>query len=179
MVLRFYPWYVIFRSCDFGNHHTIYIYIYFFNLYGRFCPYKTHHTSLGTAHSTLWPKMRVEITQKNSTYVDTKFSSSTMVLDLNFVVLEYILHDLQPGSIYCSPLSLYFYFKKKTLRPTYLIPLITFAIARYEKRAIWTFFLLYLTESPQNCWGAPIGPSTALGSLGMAHQIILHALLEL
>jgi hypothetical protein len=56
---------------------------------------------------------------------------------------------------------------------------IPFAVTRYEKRAIWTFLVLCLTESPKSWWGAPIGASTVLGSLGMAHRIILHASLEL
>jgi hypothetical protein len=56
---------------------------------------------------------------------------------------------------------------------------IPFAITRYEKRAIWTFFVVCLTESSKNWWGAPIGPATVLGSLGMGHRTIRQALLEL
>jgi hypothetical protein len=56
---------------------------------------------------------------------------------------------------------------------------IPFAITRYEKRAIWTFFLLCLTESPKKWWGASIGLSTVLGSLGMAHWATFQALLGL
>jgi len=57
--------------------------------------------------------------------------------------------------------------------------IIPFAIKRYEKRAIWTFFRVCLTESPKSWLGAPIGLSTVLGSLGMAHWAILQALLGL
>jgi hypothetical protein len=39
------------------------------------------------------------------------------------------------------------------------------------------FFPLYITESPQIRWGAPIAPSTALGNSGFAFRVILPAFL--
>jgi hypothetical protein len=77
-----------------------------------------------------------------------------------------------PGAVHPAGL----WDRERELRVELRIP---FAITRYEKRAIWTFFLVCLTESPKNWWGAPIGLSTVLGSLGMAHWTVLQALLEL
>jgi hypothetical protein len=37
---------------------------------------------------------------------------------------------------------------------------------------------LYITEPPQNRWGALIAPSTALGNPGFAFRVILPAFLE-
>jgi hypothetical protein len=37
---------------------------------------------------------------------------------------------------------------------------------------------LYITEPPQNRWGAPIGPFTALGNPGFAFRVIFPAFLE-
>jgi hypothetical protein len=37
---------------------------------------------------------------------------------------------------------------------------------------------LYITKPPQNRWGAPIAPSTALGNPGFAFRVILPAIME-
>jgi hypothetical protein len=38
--------------------------------------------------------------------------------------------------------------------------------------------MLYITEIPQNRWGAPIGPSPDMGDPGFAFRVILPAFLE-
>jgi hypothetical protein len=61
---------------------------------------------------------------------------------------------------------------------------IPFAITRYENSQIegyldfFPIVFTYFTEPPQNRWGAPIGPSTALGIPGFAFRVMLPAFLE-
>ena len=57
---------------------------------------------------------------------------------------------------------------------------IPFAITRYENSQIegyLDFFPIVYYRTPQNRWGAPIAPSTALGNPGFAFRVILPAFL--